>query len=183
MATTKRAAKSSQASGGTRAVARGPVSAGTQIRGFVAKYTPDIAARMRDARKRMRALFPRGCELVYDNHNALAIGYASSERAADAILSIAAYPKWVTLFFLHGANLDDDPHGLLQGAGSRVRSIRLVPLTLFDDARVRALIKRALAPHAAALRRAAPLRTIVKSVSARQRPRRPAPAAKRPTRG
>ena len=166
----------------TRTAAPKTASAEQQIRSFVAKYTPDVAAQLRAARKRLRTVFPRGCELVYDNYNALAIGYASSDRAGDAIMSIAAYPKWVTLFFLHGKTLPD-PHRLLQGTGSRVRSIRLAPLALLDDARVQALIDCALALHAAALRGAPPLRTIVKSVSARQRPRSPAVAAKRPTRG
>jgi len=123
----------------------------------------------------MRSLFPRGFELVYDNYNALAIGYGPSERAGQAILSIAGYPKWVTLFFLHGKSLAD-PHGLLSGAGSRVRSVRLDDAAQLGNTRIAQLIARALAPHRAALLAAPPLATIVKSVSAKQRERRP-PAA------
>jgi len=147
-------------------------TAETQIKAFVEKYSPAIAAQLRAARRHMRALFPCGFELVYDNYNALAIGYATSERAGDAIVSIAGYPKWVTLFFLQGKSLAD-PHGLLSGAGSRVRSVRLDDAAQLGDARIAQLIERALAPHRAALRAAPKLATIVKSVSAKQRERRP----------
>jgi hypothetical protein len=167
----------------TRAAAGTPSakSVEAQVRQLIAKYSPDIAAQLCAARTRLRELFPRGCELVYDNYNALAIGFAAGERAGDAIVSIAGYPKWVTLFFLRGTTLHD-PGCLLQGEGSRVRSIRLAPLSRLDDARVQALIRRALAPHNAALRLAPPLRTIIKSISARQRPRRPPPTAARQSR-
>ena len=45
-----------------------------RIETFVAKYTPAIAAQLRDARQRLRAHFPRGVEMVFDNYNALVFG-------------------------------------------------------------------------------------------------------------
>jgi hypothetical protein len=143
-----------------------------QIAAFLSKYGPETAADLRAARSRLRRLFPRGFELVYDNYNALAMGFAPTERAATAIVSVAAYPNWVTLFFLHGKDLED-AQGLLQGSGARVRSIRLKPLTLLDSRPVRALIAQAIRPHRQALKVAPPLTTVVKSVSVKQRPRRP----------
>jgi hypothetical protein len=71
-----------------------------QLKTFIAAYTPDMARQIRAARKRLRTLFPSGYELVYDNYNALAIGYGATQRASDVVLSIAAYPRWVSLFFL-----------------------------------------------------------------------------------
>ncbi len=32
--------------------------------------------------------------------NALAIGFGPSDRASEVIISIAVYPRWVSLFFL-----------------------------------------------------------------------------------
>lgn len=149
-----------------------------QVESFVAKYSPAIAAELRAARGRLQALFPRGHELVYDNYNALVFGFAATERTSDAFLSVAGYPNWVTLFFLHGANLDD-PSRLLQGAGSQVRSIRLRSAEQLDEQPVQALIEQAARPYREALLRAAPLRTTIKSVSAKQRPRRSsAPSAR-----
>jgi len=146
-----------------------------RIRSFLSKYQPAVAADLSAARAWLKDFFPRGFELVYDNYNALAIGFAPTARASTAIVSVAAYPKWVTLFFLHGRDLED-PQGLLQGAGARVRSIRLQPMTLLESRPVRALVLQAIRPHQPALAAAPPLTTLVKSVSAKQRSRRPGSA-------
>jgi hypothetical protein len=144
----------------------------SQIADFLGKYTPEIAAQLRQARKRLRALFPRGFELVYDNYNALVFGISPTERTSDAFVSVAGYPRWVTLFFLDGKKLAD-PAGLLEDAGKQVRSIRLENARDIDAPPVAALIAQAVLPHQAAFRSAPALRTIVKSISARQRSRRP----------
>ena len=147
----------------------------SRIETFVARYTPEIASQLRDARQRLRAHFPRGVEMVFDNYNALVFGIGPSERTRESFISIAGYPKWVTLFFLDGASLDD-PQGLLEGGGKQVRGIRLRTPADMDAPAVRALIEQAIAPHRAALDGVPPLATVIKAEVARQRPRRPAPA-------
>lgn len=144
----------------------------TRIDGLLAAYTPAIAAAAQACRRTLQGLFPRGYELVYDNYNALVFAFASTDRASGAILSIAVYPRWVTLFFAHGADLSD-PQCLLEGDGARVRGIRLKTPQDLDQPAVRALIAQARAPFETALSGAAPLQTLVKAVSAKQRPRRP----------
>ena len=47
----------------------------------------------------LRAAAPGAIELVYDNYNALGIGFAATEKASDVIFSIALYPRWINLFF------------------------------------------------------------------------------------
>ena len=89
-----------------------------QLASFIAKYTPAIGALARAVLDTMRARLPGAVELVYDNYNALAIAFGPTERTADAIFSIAMYPRWVSLFFVHGATLPD-PQQLLQGSGRR----------------------------------------------------------------
>ena len=149
-----------------------PVPGEAQIDGFLRKYTPEIEASLRDARARLRSLFPQGYELVYDNYNALVFGISPTLSTRDAFLSLAGYPRWVTLFFLNGRALHD-PDGLLEGDGKQVRGIRLRRPDDVNSPAVAALIAQAVQPMAAALRAAPPLSTVVKSVSARQRPRRP----------
>jgi hypothetical protein len=149
-------------------------SAELEIATFLAKYSPEIAAHLQAARSRLRKMFPRGCELVYDNYNALVFAFAPGERASQAALSVAGYPRWVTLFFLEGVKLKD-PHKLLQGSGSQVRGVRLASASDLDQPAIRALVEQAIAPHHAAFAAAAPLRTVIKSVSAKQRARRPSP--------
>jgi hypothetical protein len=144
-----------------------------RIETFVDKFTPAIAAQLRDARRRLRAHFPRGVEMVFDNYSALVFGIGPTDRTRESFISIAGYPKWVTLFFLDGADLDD-PQGLLEGDGKQVRGIRLKTPADLDAPDVAALIAQAIAPHHAALAAAAPLTTVIKAEAGKQRPRRPA---------
>jgi len=60
-----------------------------QLASFMAKFTPEIAFLARAIRGEMRHLYPSALELVYDNYNALAIGYSPTERTSEAIFSIA----------------------------------------------------------------------------------------------
>ena len=143
-----------------------------RIAGFIDKYTPAIAAQLRDARQRLRAHFPRGVEMVFDNYNALVFGIGATDASRDSFISIAGYPKWVTLFFLDGASLDD-PEGLLEGDGKQVRGIRLKTAADLDSPGVVALIARAIAAHAEALSGAPVLCTVIKAEVEKQRARRP----------
>jgi len=146
-----------------------------RIEAFIARYSPAIAAQLRDARGRLRAHFPRGVEMVFDNYNALVFGIGPSDRTRESFISIAGYPKWVTLFFLDGASLDD-PQGLLEGEGKQVRGIRLETPADMATPAVAALIAQAIAARRDALAAAAPLATVIKAEVEKQRPRRPATA-------
>ena len=143
-----------------------------QLATFLAKYTPEIGALAKAARKKMQARLPGAIEMVYDNYNALVIGFAPAERASGAIFSIALYPRWVTLFFLKGKGLPD-PEKLLQGNGSRVRSIRIENAATLDKPAVRAIMKAALDQCDPPIDARARRQLIIKSISAKQRPRRP----------
>ena len=144
----------------------------SQIASFIGKYTPEVAAQVRGARTKLHALFPRGYEMVYDNYNALVFGFGPTARASDAVVSIAAYPRWVTLFFLKGAALAD-PHKRLKGGGNRVRSIVLTSSEDLDEPSTRELIAQAVKPVVAAFESAPSRITVVKSISTKQRSRRP----------
>ena len=147
-------------------------AAEAQIAGFLDKYTPTIAAQLSDARARLCARFSRGFELVFDNYNALVFAISATERRTDAFVSVVGYPKWVTLFFLHGVDLHD-PHGLLEGKGKQVRSIRLKVAEDIDKPDIEALITQAIKPYEQAFLTAPPLTTVIKLALAKQRSRRP----------
>ena len=139
---------------------------------FIDKFTPEVAALTRALLAKMKARLPGATILVYDNYNALAIGFGRSEKAGEAILSLAVMPRWVTLCFLWGKTLPD-PHALLRGEGSRVRHVRLHEPEALDDPRIQALIAAALERTEWPIDPTAAQRLIVKSISAKQRPRRP----------
>jgi hypothetical protein len=146
------------------------LTARKQLDAFLAKYDPTIARLARRTLFRIRKLLPGAVEIVYDNYNALAIGFGPNEKASLAIFSIALYPRWVNLFFLQGAKLPD-PARRLQGSGKVVRSIRLDDKAL-DDPEILTLIKVAMARAKTPIDPAQPRRLVIKSVSTKQRPRR-----------
>lgn len=143
-----------------------------QLERFLARYEPGIAAVAKASLAKLRKRLPGAVQLVYDNYNALVIAFGPSERASELILSIALYPRWVTLFLARGAVLPD-PENLLKGSGTTIRHVVLESARDLDKPAVRALIA-----HAVELSK--PLdprgrgRLVIKSVSAKQRPRRPA---------
>jgi hypothetical protein len=143
-----------------------------QLDVFMARYTPEIVALGRLALAKMRALLPGAVEMVYDNYNALVVGFGATERPSEFIASIALYPQWVTLFFADGAALPD-PKKRLVGTGKSVRSIRLREPETLDEPDVRALVDAAVARSAKPFDRSKPSRLVIRSISAKQRPRRP----------
>jgi hypothetical protein len=146
-----------------------------QLDRFLDAFTPEIAAFARVALSKMRKRLPHSIELVYDNYNALACGFGPTEKTSEAIFSIAVFPKNVSLFFLHGAALHDSK-GLLQGEGNVVRFIRLEDEDTLDRSDVKAMMATALKMAEVPMDKKTPYRLVIKSVSAKQRPRRPAPA-------
>jgi len=113
---------------------------------------------------------PTALELVYDNARSLAIGFASSERSSDAIVSLAIYARGVNLYFIYGAALAD-PHGLLMGSGSQGRFVRLEEASMLDQPEIDALVSAAIAEGDTPLPRSGRGRLIIKSVSPASRRR------------
>jgi hypothetical protein len=144
-----------------------------QLDAFLDKYSPAVATLARACLAKMRARLPGAVQLVYDNYNALAIGFGPSERAGEAVFSIALYPRWVTLFFLQGAGLPDPKH-LLKGSGKVVRHIVLASAADLDQPAVQGLMSTALKRAEPAIDPDAPGSLVIRSISAKQRPRRPA---------
>jgi hypothetical protein len=149
------------------------VNAERQLKGFIAKFDPKHQAVIRAARKALRERFPTATELVYDNYNFFVIGYGPTEHPSDAIISIAAAANGVGLCFIHGASLPD-PARILQGSGRQTRFVRLPSAEILKKPEVRALLQ------AAADRSKTPMpgqgkgKLIIRSISAKQRPRRKA---------
>lgn len=148
------------------------MTAARQIASFLAKYDPKIAADARASRTRLRKMIPGGIEFIYDNYNALVFGFGPTERPSEAVLSLAIMPRWVTLCFLKGAKLRDRKK-LLKGSGNIVRNIHLSSPSHLEDRDVRDLIDQAIAAARPGFAgKPGKQRTVIKSISAKQRPRR-----------
>ncbi len=146
------------------------LSAARQLDEFLSRYTPQMRALAVAALAKMRARLPGAVQLVYDNYNALVIAFGPTEITSDVVFSITLYPRWVSLFFTHGAALPD-PRKLLCGSGTRVRSIVLQSADDLDKPAVRALLAAALKARPIDPRGEGGL--VIKLISKNQRPRRP----------
>jgi hypothetical protein len=168
--------RTKRAGSGTRRSARAPhrsdgAAAAAQLAGFIDKFEPAMARRIRACRAAVRKLLPTTNELVYDNYNFFVIGYSTTKRPSDSIVTLACNAKGVGLCFYYGATLPD-PEGVLQGSGSQTRFIRLAgPQTLSEPA-VAALIDTAVAQADPPPARTGRGVTIIRMISKKQRPRR-----------
>lgn len=147
------------------------MTAQDQLDGFIDRFTPEVAAQARRALAAVGERLPGATRLVYDNYNALAIGFGANDTLSGIVCSIALYPRWVSLFLSNGPSLPD-PEGLLEGEGGKVRHIKLTGDRL-DDPAVWALLEAAVGSAKLPIDPAGEARLIIKSISARQRPRRP----------
>lgn len=142
-----------------------------QLKRFVDKFEPKHRTLIRAVRKILRGRFPTAYELVYDNYNFFVIGYSPTERPSDAIVSIAAAANGVGLCFLRGATLKD-PKRILTGSGNQTRFLRLESADVLERAEVEVLLAAAMMQAKTPFRDTGRGKLIIRSVSAKQRPRR-----------
>jgi hypothetical protein len=142
-----------------------------QLNTFIGRFDPVIRKLVREARAKLRRRLPTAIELVYDSHNALAIGFASSERMSDTIVSLAVYARGVNLYFVYGVALADPQH-LLLGGGNRGRFVRLESAATLDRREIDELLAAAIEEGETPLPRGGRGHIVIKSMSPKQRLRR-----------
>ncbi|KTF69384.1 hypothetical protein ATB93_09565 [Sphingomonas sp. WG] len=103
----------------------------------------DIAARLADARRLVRAAWPGAVERSLKRSEGQTFLYAASATGA-AVLRLVVDPPNLILHFAEGVRLSD-PLCLLQGEGRRGRYICLGSPRIRDDGDVSALIHAAVA--------------------------------------
>jgi hypothetical protein len=144
-----------------------------QLQAFIRKFDPADQRLIRRVRAALRKRFPTANELVWDNYNFFVIGYSPTERPSDAIVSMAARAHGVGLCFIHGARLPD-PKKVLLGSGHQTRFIRIDSIQVLQRPEVEALVAAAIAQARVRFPTDGRGRLIIRSVSAKQRPRRKA---------
>lgn len=147
------------------------ISPARQLNTFLGRFDPAIRRVVREARAKLRRRLPTAIELIYDNYNALAIAFASSERGSDVFVSLAVYARGVNLYFIYGVALPD-PHRLLLGSGNQGRFVRLESAAMLDRREIDELLVAAIAEGETPLPRSGRGHIVIKSVSQKQRPRR-----------
>ena len=145
-----------------------------QLRSFIEKFAPQHQAIIHAARKRLRKRFPTATELVYDNYNFFVIGFGPNERPSDCILTIAAAANGVGLCFVRGAGLPD-PDKVLLGSGRQTHFVRLPSADVLEQPAVQRLLSIAAERAQTPLPESGHGKLVIRSVSAKQRPRRKKP--------
>jgi hypothetical protein len=152
-----------------------PASAERQVKAFIAKFEPKHQVLIRSVRAALRKHFPTGVELAYDNYNFFVLGYGPTEHPSDAVVSIASGANGVSVCFLHGARLPD-PKKILLGSGTQTRFIRVPSADVLKRPEVEALLSLAVAKARTPFPTTGERTLVIRSVSAKQRPRRRATA-------
>ena len=142
-----------------------------QLGEFIGKFELTLQRLIKAVRNKLRRRFPSAHEIVYDNYNFLVIGYSPTERPSDSIVSMAAAANGVGLCFIHGARLPD-PKGILLGSGKQTRFIRLQSASVLKRPEVEALLAAAASEAEVPLDAKGRGKLTIRSVSAKQRPRR-----------
>jgi hypothetical protein len=145
-----------------------------QLATFIRKFSAIDQRLIRAVRSALRKRLPTANELVYDNYNFFVIGYSPTERPSDAILSLAARANGLGLCFLYGAKLPD-PDKVLLGSGNQTRFIRIDSPQVLKRPEVEALVAAAIARARAPFPADGRGRLIIRSISAKQRPRKKPP--------
>jgi Domain of unknown function (DU1801) len=155
----------------TKAKSPAPADAERQLKSFIAKFDPAHQTLIRAVRKTLCKRFPAAFELAYDNYNFFVIGYGPTERPSDCMVSMVAGANGVGVCFIHGASLPD-PKKILRGSGNQTRSIHLDSANVLARPEVEALIAAAVARAKTPFQADTRGQLIIRSVSAKQRPRR-----------
>ena len=142
-----------------------------QLESFICKFDPDNRALIHSIRAALKKRLPDCAELVWDNYNFFVIGYSPTERPSDYIVSIAASASGAGLSFNRGTKLID-PDNILQGSGKVNRFIRLPSADVLAQPQVHVMIERACALSDVPRPWTVGGKLIIRSVSAKQRPRR-----------
>jgi len=120
--------------------------------------------------------YPTANELIYDNYNALALGWSITDRLGHTFCSIALYRAGKNMHFgFYWGNEIADPEKKLLGQGNQYRYILVGDIDTFPQAYIEILVKDAYANSLAKVKDAKQViqgKTIVKSISPTKRPKK-----------
>ena len=144
-------------------------SPNAQFTALLSRFPPEIVALAKRCLPKLRRAFPGTTQLVYDYPNSLVVAFGLSERGYEAIVAMAIFPRWVKLYFSKDL---PDPKGLLEGSGTKVRSVTIEAATDLDRGDIHELIKAAIVHSGAKFQRTRSTRMVIKSGSKKKKARK-----------
>ena len=147
---------------------------------FLKPFPKEIQERALWLRDFVWDLYPQCNELIYDNYNALAIGWSPTDKVGHTFCSIAVgrTSNNVHFGFYWGSEISD-PDKILLGEGNQYRYILVPDKNKFPKAYIKKLVKEAYANSLAKVKDKKQLKngqTIAKSVSVKKREKTIKPA-------
>jgi hypothetical protein len=118
-------------------------------------------------------LYPESNELIYDNYNALAVGWSPSDKVGDTFCSFAVGRSTHNVHFgFYWGSKIPDPKKILLGEGNQYRYIIVDDVNKFPKAYIKKLMKEAyIYSFLKTKDQSLPIKgkTILKSISAKKR--------------
>ncbi|HEV8506522.1 MAG TPA: hypothetical protein VGQ53_14015 [Chitinophagaceae bacterium] len=147
---------------------------------FLEPFSEDITERALWLREFIWDLYPQANELIYDNYNAVAVGWSPTDKVGHTFCSIAVGRTSNNLHFgFYWGNELSDPDKILLGEGNQYRYILVPDKIKFPKAYIKKLVKEAYTNSLAKVKDKKQIvngQTIVKSVSAKKREKKRDPA-------
>lgn len=145
-----------------------PQSPNAQFLALLSRFPAEIVALVKRSMPKLRRALPGCNEIVYDYANSVVVSFSMSERGYEAIVAVAIFPQWVRLYFDKSL---PDPKRLLEGAGSKVRSVTLKSAAELDHGDIHDLVNAAIKHSGVTLPRTGSNRMIFKSESKKAKPK------------
>lgn len=140
---------------------------------FLKPFSGDIQKRALWLREFVWDLYPDSNELIYDNYNALAVGWSPTDRVGHTFCSIAVGRTSGNVHFgFYWGSQIADPKKILVGKGNQYRYILVPSIDDFPKAYIKKLIKEAYANSLAKVKDKKQIMhglTITKSISSAKR--------------
>ena len=115
-----------------------------QLPKFLASYPEPIIELTMGLRNHIIEIAPNINELIWDNYNALAMAYSTSEVLKDAFCHIAVYAKHINLGFNRGTQLNNNSKIILEGNGKLIRHLKIYRAEDYSTPEVELLVHEAL---------------------------------------
>lgn len=141
-----------------------------ELKVFLKPYSAQVQEMVLWLRDFVWDLYPSCNELIYDNYNAVAIGWSVTDKMGGTFCTVSAWRDYAHFGFYYGNELSD-PEKRLSGT-NQYRHIKVAVKKDFPAAYIKKLLKEAYANSLAKLKGKAPGiqgATIVKSVLAKKK--------------
>ena len=135
---------------------------------FLEPFPKEVSELALWAREFIWDQYPDCNELIYDNYNALALGWSLTDKLTHTFCSIAVFAKYIHFGFYWGSEIAD-PEKRLSGNGKQYRYMIVADKKALPKTYIRKLMKEAYANSLAKVKDKTQLRegmTIIKSALA-----------------